>query len=102
MIASIFPELSIMIPAYNEERRLPRGLTKFASISLAAALLRPGALPRSISELSDYVRGLFYIRLDWLIGRYLTRHSEESQSHSFGFAVGGTRPFIRKYIAAMP
>jgi len=28
MIAPIVPELSIIIPAYNEERRLPRGLTK--------------------------------------------------------------------------
>ena len=28
MISPIVPELSIIIPAYNEERRLPRGLTK--------------------------------------------------------------------------
>ena len=28
MIAPIVPELSIIIPAYNEEHRLPRGLTK--------------------------------------------------------------------------
>jgi hypothetical protein len=41
MIASIFPELSIIIPAFNGERRLPRGLTKIreylASRSLASA-----------------------------------------------------------------
>lgn len=72
MIASIVPELSIIIPAYNEERRLPRGLAKIrdylASRSLVSGpveiiVVDDGSQDRTAAVTQEWSRELPSLRL---------------------------------------
>jgi glycosyltransferase involved in cell wall biosynthesis len=72
MIAPVVPELSIIIPAYNEEHRLPRGLTKIrdylasrnlASTQVEIIVVDDGSQDRTVAVTQEWSREFPSLRL---------------------------------------